>query len=145
MLDYQIINLSSLFSRMFAKYHSFVCLTHDSCAQQGYVMVLYPIHPCHHHRLGCTLSLSLAGCSVTASTTPAAGPAIAAALASTSSPGSLPLLTAPTSAAVSWSWLLPSFSSFPKQRVTPCHQPLDVAVQQSLLLKWWVCGVCGSG
>ena len=81
--------------------------------------------------------LSLAGCSATASTTPVAGPAIAAALASTSSPGSLPLPTAQMNASVSWSWVFPSFSScFAKHRWTVLHQPLDIAGQRSHSLKW---------
>lgn len=98
-------SLRSLFSRIFGLTNitHFVYLASDSYAQQGYAVAPHPVYPCPRHRLGGTSFLSLAGCSATASTTPAAGPAIAAAPASTSSRGSLPLLTAQTNASVSWS------------------------------------------
>lgn len=114
-----------------------MCLSSDSYAQRGYAVAPHPTRPCRRPN-GCTSFLSLAGCSATASTTPAAGPAIAAAPASTSSPGSPPLPTAQTNASVSRSWVFPSFSScFAKHRLTTLLQPLDAGVRRSHSLEWW--------
>ena len=74
--------------------------------------------------------LSPAGCSVTASTTPAVAPVTAAALASTNSRGNLPLPTVPTNASVSQAQVWPpSCQLFPRAQADhtltlPCNEAL---------------------